>query len=342
MKTTKVISAGWRIFQILSVICILQAVIAGAVTNRTDKQLVLRVGYLPVLSQLPLVVSYDRDRYSYRNIGVKLTGFKSYIALEAAFRVSAIDVAYLPIPTILAMKADGVDLLIGDSLHRGGFSFVLRDRSKGKIDGDEIFGIPGLSSNAQLMLHDYLIGSRLNYGKDYKTVTVQLSDAVVAIQRQQVDGLLLPEPYPTKVIMQVPGVMRLLQVKQANQEMPQSALVFNWAKVVGNTQGIMEWLGSIEKACHTLQEDIMQFGGAQTVLTQQHYFNFEMALMREALSHSRTSLVFGPEEIKKDALKAVVERMIAEKLLLNSLNFDDALLSSYLPSQIMNERENEN
>jgi len=332
MKTQflKVPCLGLGIVQTLLMFVLLQVGYGGQVLSRTDDLSVFRVGYLPVLSQLPLVISYDRDRYAYESVRIELSEFKSYIALEAAFRVQAIDIVYLPVPTILKMKADGVDVLLGDSFHRGGFSMVMRMGDARNTDS-AIFGIPGFAGNGKVMLGDYLAGLGGRYGKNYRTITVQLSDADAVIESGKVDGIIFPEPYPTRALVRNPETKRIAYDGQSTLYTSQSALAFNRGKMSENREGLSEWLGSLEKSCTFLKEDIGLYNGAQTVISQKRYFGFDMTLVRDALTYSGALLSFGPERIKKIELEKVVERMISEKLLSNSMNLDDVLLRTYFP-----------
>ncbi len=68
----------------------------------------LRIGYLPALSQLPLIVSHEK--FSRQNPGdYELVKYRSFTSLEAAIRVGAIHIASIPVPTALSVAADGRD-----------------------------------------------------------------------------------------------------------------------------------------------------------------------------------------------------------------------------------------
>jgi ABC-type nitrate/sulfonate/bicarbonate transport system substrate-binding protein len=296
-----------------------------------EAPVLLRIGYLPVLSQLPLIVSFDRERLSYQKVQVQLTGFKSFIALEAAFRVKAIDIAYLPIPTILAMKAEGINVLMGDSLHSGGSSLVMNSRVKEKDGSGTVYGIPGLTSSELLILYKSLGRTGLNYGDDYKVIVVQLDSTVDELVRGNIDGVFLPEPYPTIAAWQLPDKVQLSQLAAANGGTPQSALAFNRNIVLGsNRDGLLEWLDSIDRACLFLEKDIRNFGAAQTILTQQHYFGFEPALIRQAFDNMRLPLKFSAKKVHSPDLAGVIETMISLKLLQKSVEVNDMLLDPYL------------
>ena len=80
----------------------------------------LHIGYVPLISQLPLVVSYDNDRLSYSSVKVTLVKYRSFNSLEAALRVGAIDVADLPLPVVFSIAGDGIDIRIIGQYHSGG------------------------------------------------------------------------------------------------------------------------------------------------------------------------------------------------------------------------------
>ena len=65
----------------------------------------IRVGYIPLLAQLPLVVSYDNDRINFSDVEVELVKYRSFNSLEAALRVGAIDVADISLPQFSAWPA---------------------------------------------------------------------------------------------------------------------------------------------------------------------------------------------------------------------------------------------
>jgi ABC-type nitrate/sulfonate/bicarbonate transport system substrate-binding protein len=90
----------------------------------------LRIGYLPLLPQLPLVVSYENDRMTLERVALELNRYNSYNALEAALRVGAIDVASIPVPIALSIAADGYPIKIIAAIHMGG----------GQVDGKKSRG----------------------------------------------------------------------------------------------------------------------------------------------------------------------------------------------------------
>jgi hypothetical protein len=332
MKTLDRRLAWHRIASVVFLVILLAAGSLPAQENYSaEEPVLLRIGYLPVLSQLPLIVSYDRDRFSFQKVRLELTGFKSYISLEAAFRVKSIDIAYLPIPTIYGMKAEGIDILMGNSLHRGGSSLVMGSHVREKNDSAPIYGIPGLMSSELFILDNSLSDAGLKNGEDFKIVAVQLERAIDELDQGRLDGLLLPEPYPTMASRQLAQKVQPIQLITTDIETPQAALVFNRNVVLsGDNGGLLEWLDSIGRACQFLEEDIQHYNGAQTILTQQQYFGFEPPLVRQAFSNLRLSLTFSSENIALPALEGILDKMIFLKLLHKSINVNDILLAPHL------------
>lgn len=321
----------WLRYRISAVACLIVFLMASSAAalekQPVEEPVLLRIGYLPILSQLPLVFSFDRERFSYQKVQVQLTGFNSLIALEAAFRVKAIDIAYLPIPTILAMKAEGINVLMGESLHSGGSSLVMRSRVKEKDGSGTVYGIPGLTSSELLILYNSLGRAGFNYGDDYKVVVVQLDSTIDELEQGNIDGVFLPEPYPTIASGQRPKKIQLSQLAVENAQTPQAALAFNRNIVSDrNKDGLLEWLGSIDRACLFLEKDIRNFGGAQTVLTQQHYFGFEPALIRQAFDNMHIPLKFSAKKVLLSDLEGILETMISLKLLQKSVKVNEMLL----------------
>ena len=85
-----------------------------------QSKITLRIGYIPLLSELPLIVSYESNQLNFENVTAELVRYNSFTALEAAMRVGAIDVASLPIPIVLSIAADGHKMKIIGICHLGG------------------------------------------------------------------------------------------------------------------------------------------------------------------------------------------------------------------------------
>ena len=74
----------------------------------TQEKVALRVGYVPLLTQLPLVVSYENDHLNFLQVDLDLIKYTSFTSLEAALRVGAIDAAIASQTAGLAAESMGL------------------------------------------------------------------------------------------------------------------------------------------------------------------------------------------------------------------------------------------
>lgn len=166
-----------------------------AILIGTEIILPLRVGYVPLVSHLSLVESYERNQFSYKIVDVKLSRYNSYTGLEASLRVGAIDMAYIPVPIALSMISEGIDIKIVGALHKGGSGLIgYRKGNLLTLQGKRI-GVPGLDSNENYILRRVLSEKGLRYGLDYRTIAISFQSVIKDFGNQRVDAIFFPEPY---------------------------------------------------------------------------------------------------------------------------------------------------
>lgn len=288
----------------------------------------LRVGYVPVFSQLPVVVSYEQWKLDVQAVRVRLQRFQSYTALEAAFRADAIDIAYLPLPAVLQMKRDGLAVSIAGALHHGGSSLVISRKIKDTDSKDMIIGVPGLASGEHLLL-EIMDDNETLVERGFVPLGLQLNGGLEAILKKRVDGLLLPEPYSSIVASNLPSDEFMYTAVALNeQEIPMAVLaVRNRLLIDSHEQLVIDYLASLVAACRLIEEDITVFGAEQTAITQQPYFGFSREEVLRALTTSPAKLSFGYWQVSMEQLNSTLERMVVMKLLIpGSMETEDLLL----------------
>ncbi len=255
------------------------------------EKLLLRVGYVPIVTQLPLIMSFDRDRFAYQYVDVKLVKYHSFTALEAAFRISAVDVAMLPLPIVLAMNEDSIDVRIIGSTSRGGAGLFVR--KKYSDFRGAIIGVPDLYSSEHFQLIHFLAGKYLKYGTDYKVISIPLQSLLNDLAQEKIDGAFFPEPYPTLALD------RLGAVNGTVAELSkQYSVVYSVLAIKGNLltdqcrNGVREWLESVKSATFRIAESLSFFGGEQEAVTQMRYFGFDRDLFRKSLKAIREGSSF--------------------------------------------------
>jgi len=282
----------------------------------------LRVGYVPLMSQLPLVVSYDNDRLGYSSVKVTLVKFRSFNTLEAAFRVGAIDVADLPLPVVFSIAEDGIEVRILGQCHSGGsmlegVGFNNLSDFRGKI-----IGVPGLRSTENLEVVQLLSQTKLRYGLDYKTIKVPFNTILQNLEAGRINAMYFPEPYGSmaeKSHLAMPVENRQNVFSQGIT----SVLVTRPDTLKkDNQEAVNEWIRSLAEACVFIEKDINTLEAQQTAIIQEPYFGFDRALVGSSLRSRRGGIRFSFAIPDKNTLQAYLQQALDLKILLQPIDMD--------------------
>ena len=295
---------------------------AGRVVSAGEK-VVLRAGYLPLLSQLPLIVSFENDRLNFEKIEAQLVQYTSFTALEAAMRVGAIDLASLPIPIALSMAGDGHKIKIIGTCHRGGSRLVARTKGNLESVRGNLIGVPGLDSDENLKLSQELGAAGLRPGLDYKTIGVSFTTAINDLKAGKIDALYMPEPFGTiaekeKIAVAVEGQKGKLTGTL------DTVLVIRSEILEKNSGAVEEWLRSLLKNCQFIENEIKGAGAKQIAIMQASYFHYPEAIVTSALVNRKGDLEFdhfvpSTKELAKYMDLAVQMRLLTKSVDLNSV-----------------------
>lgn len=265
-------------------------IMSSTLLAATPVKKLLRVGYMNSLSQLPLITNYERHRFSFELVNVAMQNYHSFIALEAAFRVGAVDVAYLPLPVALKVKQDEPMIGIGESLHRArGGLLVKEDRWKNRwTESLGVLGVLGLRAPGHFGVLHLMEKDGLEYGMDGQVRVVQEGDTRELLKKGLVTGLALPEPYLTQALLHdTTGLI------QKNYPSVPYVLLYRPDLLSADWKDpLREWVFELRAACRYLAEDIGLYGGEQTIITQSRYLDYDQSLLRLVFLKNPSSLTF--------------------------------------------------
>lgn len=287
--------------------------------NRAD----LRIGYVPILTQLPLITSHENDRTLYRERGIELIRHNSFTSLEAAMRAGAIDIASIPVPIALRMITDGEKITIIGTCHTGGSLIVTR--KKGSLDSirGQLIGLPGLDSNEAFSLNQVLAGINLHTGLDYKTIEVPFRIALDDLKADKLDALFLPEPYGT--MAEEEGTAFAVNGQDELSKNLSTLLVVRSMILDKKRASVKLWLSSIVKSCRFIETDIRETGGRQSAIIQKAYFDFPKQIVSKSLVQKNGHLRFNRFIPDLDEIKASLELSIEIKMISKSISLDDKI-----------------
>ncbi len=285
----------------------------------------LRIGYLPLLRQLPLVVSYENDRMTLNRVNLKLDRYNSYNSLEAALRVGAIEVASIPVPMALSIAADGYPIKIIAAIHMGGSRLLAKNKGGFEMLRGKLIGVPGLDSGENLRLNQVMSAAKLRPGFDYKTIGVSLNTVINDLKTNRIDAIYLPEPYGTiaekeNLCMEVDG-----QKEQLAGTL-ETVLVIRSEIIEKNESAVHEWLDSLINSCHFIENDIAKSGANQTAIIQETYFNFPKSIVIESLVHHKGGLKFDLLTPPRKEIQKSLDLSSQMKMLTKSVNLDNLIV----------------
>jgi len=315
-------------FGIIMITLLVCPVFFRPVVHAEQSVITLNIGYIPLVAQLPLVVSYDNDRLNFSNVNLSLVKYRSFTSLEAALRVGAIDIADLPLPVAFDMAGDGIDIKIIGGCHSGGSVLERVEYSELSNFRGKIIGVPGLRSNENLDLIQLLSGEKLRYGLDYKTIKVPFNTVLQNLEAGRINAMYFPEPYGSlaeknRFIMQMEKPEKELSGRLTTVLVARSNILRNNSK-----KALEEWVQSLARACVFIENDINVLAAKQTAILQESYFGFEQALVSASLVKRRGGIHFSLVMPEKKMLQLHLEKALDLKILLKPVDID-TLVSDY-------------
>jgi ABC-type nitrate/sulfonate/bicarbonate transport system substrate-binding protein len=287
----------------------------------------INIGYVPLISQLPLVVSYDNDRLSYSRVKVRLVKYRSLNSLEAALRVGAIDVADLPLPVVFSIAEDSIGVRILGQYHSGGS--ILEGRGLRNLSDfrGKIIGVPGLRSNENLELIQLLSEEKLRYGLDYKTIKVPFNTVLPNLEAGKINAMYFPEPYGTMAEKSHLATQMEKRVKDSSLEL--TTVLVARAEIVQehSLEAMNEWMQSLVEACSFIENDIKTLSAEQTAIIQEPYFGFERILVSSSLTKRRGGIRFSFVIPEKNILQLTLKQALDLKIVQKPVDIDSLLFT---------------
>jgi ABC-type nitrate/sulfonate/bicarbonate transport system substrate-binding protein len=279
----------------------------------------LRIGYLPAVTQLPLVVAYENDRLNLKTVQVRLNRYNSYTAVEAALRVGAIDFASLPVPLVLNMAADGQPIKLLGADHVGGSRLVATQKGDLLSLRGHLVGLPGLDTSENIYLSQAMLANKLRPGLEYKTIRITFSTVIDDFKTGKLDAVYLPEPYGT--IIESDKLAVAVDQQEGSLAGKLDAVWVVRAEFLDkNGPAVEEWLRSLAGSCRFIENDADKSGGRQTAIIQGSYFGFAQEVVTAALEKHAGGLKFAPVLPQIQALQDMSETASRLKILTKSVD----------------------
>ncbi|HBA84091.1 MAG TPA: hypothetical protein DCZ95_08360 [Verrucomicrobia bacterium] len=298
-----------------------------------DANPALRIGYLPIDANLPLVVSFENDQMRFQAGRPSLHQFRSDTAIEAAIRVGAIDVAAVSAPVAYAMAADEVPMLVLGVCHRGGSRLI--GRTGGRLEDlrGKVVGVPGLDSSENIRLAQAAAKVGLRPGLDYRTIRVPYRTALDDLKAGRLDAVLFPEPLGA-----------LAEDSALGKPMEAGGGLFDGALgavlvarkdyIREHPEAVNEWLKSIAVACSFIELDIRENGAQQTAIFQSKYMSVPRETAARILAQRAGGLRFEAAAADRALFASYRDTALALHLITRSIELNDVLNLSIIEAAL--------
>lgn len=308
--------------------CLLLSPVSG---SWAGYKLPVRIGYTPLVSQLPIILSYYYDQFSYHCLQPSLIRYNSFTSLEAAFRVGAIDIALIPTPIALSMAADDVPVTLLGHISRGGSQLIAKYSGDYKQLKGKVIGVPGLDSNENIHLRNALSQNGLRYGLDYKAISVPMNSVLEDLRSGRIDALYYPEPYGTIALHQNSGFSVLAQEPDLSANNLYVLVIRSSYVNIDKRYAVIEWLHSIAKACDTLKKQ-----AASNEVEDIPLLEFDDEIIEYSLKEQVGGITFGLFPIDFYDLRRNLDDIIELKILYKSIAFE-GLIANDLFHEVLSE-----
>jgi len=253
-------------------------------TTKANVEIVLNVGYLPILDHLTLLVSHIWDSSIFKRIVIRPRKFKSWNSMSVALEKGSIDAAFMLSPLAMKLFNQGIDIKAILLAHRDGSAITVRYDSGiysvGDLKGKKI-AIPHRTSTHTALLNHYLQQGGISL-KDVMTEVIAPVDMIKALKQGSIDAFIVAEPFGSKA--QHDGIGRILTLtKSIINHHVECIVVVKQAILRKHVEAIQEWVDSLIRVGKFIDMDKLNNGSKMVAqMTANRYW-----------SHSENTIIAG-------------------------------------------------
>lgn len=270
----------------------------------------LKVGYLPILDHLALVVSHSRDNSSYKDVEVIPQKFQGWGNMVGALRNGVIDAAFILSPLAMDLYTKGVPIQAVLLAHRDGSAITVRKGSAIKTAADlrgKTIAIPFESSTHLALLGKYLATGGVKLG-DVKTPVIAPPNMQSALEKGAIDAFIVAEPFGSKAQME--GVGEILTLTSAIiPHHVECIVVVNRDYAGKHPAAVQEWVNSLIRAGKFIDEDnkTNDSKAVTAIVADKSYMGYAPKVTHDGLHNPEDRISFGDLNPAKEGFLPIVE-----------------------------------
>ena len=216
----------------------------------------IKVGYLPILDHLTLLVSHAQDNDAFKQVEIQPKLFKSWTEMVGALQAGVIDAAFILSPLAMDLFNHGLDIKTILLAHRDGSAITVKPdssiRSAADLKGKSI-AIPDWKATHTALLNHYLMTAGLSL-KSVIAKVIAPPNMIKAMKLNKIDAFIVAEPFGAKA--QNEGIGKILILtKDIVANHVECIVVIKKHFLTDNPAAVQEWVDSLIRAGKWIEQD---------------------------------------------------------------------------------------
>jgi NitT/TauT family transport system substrate-binding protein len=234
----------------------------------------LKVGYLPILDHLTLLVSHSKDRCTFRQVEIEPKMFKAWGEMVGALKAGVIDAAFILSPLAMDLFNQGIDIKAILLAHRDGAAITVKIGMPINEAADlknKAIAIPDRKATHTALLNHYLMSAGISL-KDVQTKVIAPPNMIKAMLLGRIDAFIVAEPFGAKA--QHDGVGKILVLtKDIIKNHVECIVVIHQRVIKKHPQAVQEWVNSLIQAGKWIDQDKLENSSKEVALmTSKTYY----------------------------------------------------------------------
>ncbi len=290
----------------------------------------IRVGYLPILDHLTLLVSHAQDNDKFQHVEIKPKLFKAWREMVGALKAGVIDAAFILSPLAMDLFNQGVDIKTILLAHRDGSAITIKKRadiySAADLKGKPI-AIPSRISTHTALLNKYLMSGGITL-KDVIPKVIAPPNMIKAMKLGRIDAFIVAEPFGAKA--QHIGVGEILVLtKEIIDNHVECVVILNQQLIKNHRPAVQEWVNSLIRVGKWIDKDKLENGSKQVaLLTAKKYFPHSKYTVMRGLQNPSNRISFTDLNPKIEDFQRIVDISI-EAEIIDTVNLEAFIDDSF-------------
>jgi len=290
----------------------------------------LKVGYLPILDHLPLLVSHHQDRCTFEKIEIQPKLFKAWREMVGALKAGVIDAAFILSPLAMDLFNQGLDIKTILLAHRDGSAITIKRglpiHSAADLKGKAI-AIPDRKSTHTALLNHYLMESGIAL-KDVTAKVIAPPNMIKAMRLGRIEAFIVAEPFGAKAQHDGVGKILILTKDIINHHV-ECIVVVNQKVIKNHRDALQEWVDSLIRAGKWIDKDKLENGSKKVArITSKTYYPHSEATVIRGLQNPSHRISFSDLNPKRADFQTIMAISIQAGLI-NKVNLEAFIDESF-------------